>query len=98
MTYQLHLEHQPISRDIKEKYGLAMTSIASTNEIIEIPLVDGQRSKKNYYAALAQVIEPRMEELFENVQNEIIEVRRMGCTIASGIVITGGSSMLNGMR
>ena len=82
--------------DIKEKYGAAMPSLASTNEIIEIPLVDGQEPKKITSQALAQVIEPRIEELFENVQNEI-KRSRMGSTIASGIVITGGSSMLNGM-
>lgn len=82
--------------DIKETYGSAMPSLASTTEIIEIPLVDGQVPKRITTQALAQVIEPRIEELFEKVQNEINR-SRMGSTIASGIVITGGSSMLNGM-
>jgi len=82
--------------DIKETYGCAMKNLASTNEIIEIPLVDGQAPKRITTQALAQVIEPRIEELFEKVQNEINR-SRMGSTIASGIVITGGSSMLKGM-
>ena len=82
--------------DIKETYGSAMPSLSSTNEIIEIPLVDGQAPKRITTQALAQVIEPRIEELFEKVQNEINR-SRMGSTIASGIVITGGSSMLKGM-
>jgi cell division protein FtsA len=74
-----------------------MPSLASTNyEEIEIPLVDGQAPKKITTQALAQVIEPRIEELFEKIQNEINR-SRMGSTISSGIVITGGSSMLNGM-
>ena len=82
--------------DIKETYGSAMPELCSTNEEIEIPLVDGQSPKRITTRALAQVIEPRIEELFEKVQNEINR-SRMGSTIASGIVITGGSSMLNGM-
>tara|TARA_B100001559_G_scaffold284425_1_gene259715 strand:+ start:219 stop:1481 length:1263 start_codon:yes stop_codon:yes gene_type:complete len=82
--------------DIKETYGSAMPSLSSTNEIIEIPLVHGQAPKRITTQALAQVIEPRIEELFEKVQNEINR-SRMGSTIASGIVITGGSSMLKGM-
>ncbi len=82
--------------DIKETYGSAMPSLSSTNEIIEIPLVDGQAPKRITTQALAQVIEPRIEELFEKVQNEINR-SRMGSTIASGIVLTGGSSMLKGM-
>jgi cell division protein FtsA len=82
--------------DTKETYGSAMPSLCSINEIIEIPLVDGQSPKRITTQALAQVIEPRIEELFEKIQNEINRSRMSG-SIASGIVITGGSSMLNGM-
>ena len=85
-----------IASDIKETYGSAMPSLSSTNEEIEISLVDGEKPKIITPKALAQVIEPRIEELFEQVQNEINR-SRMGSTIASGIVITGGSSMLKGM-
>ena len=81
--------------DIKERYGASMPSLA-LDQIIEIPLVAGQETKKITSQALAQVIEPRIEELFEKIQNEIHR-SRMGSTIASGIVITGGSSMLRGM-
>jgi cell division protein FtsA len=82
--------------DIKETYGSAMPSLCSMTEEIEIPLVDGQSPLKITPQALAQVIEPRISELFETIQNEINR-SRMGSTIASGIVITGGSSMLKGM-
>ena len=82
--------------DIKETYGSAMPSLSSTNEEIEISLVDGEKPKIITPKALAQVIEPRIEELFEQVQNEINR-SPMGNAIASGIVITGGSSMLKGM-
>ena len=72
-----------------------MTSMASANEIIEIPLVDGREPKKITTLSLAQVIQPRMEELFELIKNELIRSKTMDA-ISSGIVITGGSSMLNG--
>ena len=41
-----------------------MPSLSSTNEIIEIPVVHGQAPKRITTKALAQVIEPRKEELF----------------------------------
>jgi cell division protein FtsA len=82
--------------DVKETYGSAMPSLCSTTEEIEIPLVDGQSPLIITTQALAQVIEPRISELFESIQNEITR-SKMSSAIASGIVITGGSSMLNGM-
>ena len=82
--------------DAKENYGSAMPSLCSMTEEIEIPLVDGQSPLRITTQALAQVIEPRISELFESVQNEITRSKMSGA-IASGIVITGGSSMLNGM-
>jgi cell division protein FtsA len=84
------------AEDIKINYGTAIASMASANEIIEIPLVDGLEPKKITTQALSQVIEPRITELFELISNELHR-SRTGGIIASGIVITGGSSMLNGI-
>ncbi len=84
------------AEDIKINYGTAIASMASANEIIEIPLVDGLEPKKITTQALSQVIEPRVTELFELIRNELHR-SRTGGIIASGIVITGGSSMLNGI-
>ncbi|MDA0730376.1 MAG: cell division protein FtsA [Proteobacteria bacterium] len=84
------------AEDIKINHGAATTLMASTNEIIEIPLVDGREPKKITTQALAQVIEPRVTELFELVRNEL-QRSRMGNVIASGVVITGGSSMMKGI-
>ena len=83
------------AEDIKIHHGSAMTNMASANEIIEIPLVDGRDPKKITTLSLAQVIQPRMEELFDLIKNELIRSKTMDA-ISSGIVITGGSSMLNG--
>jgi len=84
------------AEDIKINYGTAIASMASANEIIEIPLVDGLEPKKITTQALSQVIEPRITELFELIRNELHR-SQTGGIIASGIVITGGSSMLNGI-
>ena len=84
------------AEDIKISHGSAVSYMASANEIIEIPLVDGREPKKITTQALAQVIEPRVTELYELVRNELHR-SRMGNAIASGIVITGGSSMMKGM-
>ena len=70
--------------------------MASANERIEIPLVDGQAPKIITTEGLSQVIEPRITELFELVRNELLG-SRMGNAIASGIVITGGSSLMKGI-
>ena len=84
------------AEDIKIAHGSAVSYMASANEIIEIPLVDGHAPKKITTEVLSQVIEPRITELYELVRNELHR-SRMGNAIASGIVITGGSSMMKGM-
>ena len=60
------------AEDIKINHGSAMTSMASANERIEIPLVDGRDPKKITTLSLSQVIQPRMEELFDLIKNELI--------------------------
>ena len=84
------------AEDIKIAHGSAVSYMASANEQIAIPLVDGREPKKITTEVLSQVIEPRITELYELVRNELHR-SRMGNAIASGIVITGGSSMMKGM-
>ena len=86
----------PSAEDIKIKHGYAARSLASATEQIEIPVVDGKESKTISKLALAEVIEARLVELYELVAHEL---KRSGMEdmIASGIVITGGSSLLRGI-
>ena len=84
------------AEDIKIAHGSAVSYMASANEQIAIPLVDGRQPKTITAEKLSQVIEPRITELYELVRNELHR-SRMGNAIASGIVITGGSSMMKGM-
>ena len=84
------------AEEIKTKYGCALTQLAASNESIEVPGVGDRPPRKLSRQTLTEVIEPRMEELFGLVQAEL---RRSGFedVIGSGVVLTGGSSKLEGM-
>lgn len=83
------------AEDIKIKYGCALTQMASPDESIEVPSVGDRPPRRLARQTLAEVIEPRYEELFTLVQAEL---RRSGMEdlIAAGIVLTGGSSKMEG--
>ncbi len=84
------------AEDIKVKYGCALRQLAEAREVVEVPGVDGREARQLSVQTLAEVIEPRVVELYELVLQEL---RRSGMEemIASGIVITGGSAMMRGM-
>jgi len=81
---------------IKIKYGCAMTSMVKEDETIEVPSVGGRPPRVLSRQILSEIIEPRAEEIFGLVGREI---KRTGYEerVASGVVITGGSSTLRGM-
>ena len=85
------------AEEIKKNNGTAIASMASINEVIEIPVVSGREPKKITTQALAQVIEPRITELFGQIKSELIRSKTAN-EISSGIVITGGSSLLDGLE
>ncbi len=84
------------AEEIKIKHGCALRQLADPREVVEVPGVDGREARQLSIQTLAEVIEPRVVELYELVLQEL---RRSGMEemIASGIVITGGSSMMRGM-
>lgn len=84
------------AEDIKVKYGCALRQLADPREMVQVPGVDGREARQLSLQTLAEVVEPRIVELYELVLQEL---RRSGMEemIASGIVITGGSSMMRGM-
>ena len=84
---------QQSAEEIKINYGSCDTSKANSQEVIDVPLVDGRSPKKINAKELASIIEQRVKELFELVTNELIRSKLIN-KIASGIVITGGSSLM----
>ena len=85
---------QQSAEEIKINYGCCDSEKASPKEMIDVPLVDGRAPKKITIKDLSEIIEPRINELFELVTNELIR-SKLNNKIASGIVITGGSSLMN---
>ena len=73
-----------------------MHSLADAEEMIEVPGVGDRPPRKLSRQALADVIEPRITEIFEMVQ---LELRRSGYEelLSSGIVLTGGAARMPGM-
>jgi cell division protein FtsA len=84
------------AEEIKRRYGCALRELAEAQEMVEVPGVGDRDPRKMSRQTLAEVIEPRVEELYSLVQAEL---RRSGFEelLSSGIVITGGSSSMQGM-
>ena len=84
------------AEEIKRRYGCALRALADPQEMVEVPGVGERSPKKMSRQTLAEVIEPRVEELYSLVQAEL---RRSGFEelLSSGIVITGGSAAMQGM-
>jgi len=81
---------------IKLKYGIANTSFLEKDEEIEIPALGDKKSRSISRGVLAQIIEPRVEEILCLIEQELIRTE-LKDTLASGMVITGGSSLLPGL-
>lgn len=84
------------AEDIKMKYACALTQLARADETIKVPGVGDKPMKELSRQALAEVVEPRYDELFTLIQAEL---RRSGFEelVAAGIVLTGGASKMEGV-
>jgi len=80
----------------KRLHACALTQLADAEEMIEVPSIGDRKPRKISTQNLAEIIEPRYEELMLLVQAEL---RRSGYEdlIAAGIVLTGGSSKVRGL-
>ncbi len=81
---------------IKIQHGCCLTSMVGKEQSIEVPSVGGREPRLLSRQLLAEILEPRVEEIFTLVNREIV---RSGYAefLASGVVITGGSAILAGM-
>jgi len=84
------------AEEIKIKYACALAQMASADESIEVPSVGDRPPRQLARHTLAEVVEPRYEELLTLIQAEL---RRSGFEdlVASGIVLTGGSAKIEGL-
>jgi len=83
------------AEEIKIKYACALSQLANPDETIEVPSVGDRPPRRLARQTLAEVVEPRYEELFSLVRDEL---RRSGFEelIAAGVVLTGGSAKMEG--
>lgn len=81
---------------IKIKYGCASLSMADSDETIEVPTVGGRPARILARSVLCQIVEPRVEEIFATCRHVIAETG-YGDMLAAGAVITGGTTLLEGM-
>ena len=81
---------------IKIKYGSAQTALLDKDETIEVPSVGGRAPRVLSRRILSEIVEPRVEELFQLVHREIQKAGQEDL-LASGVVLTGGSTLLQGM-
>src|SRR5258705_1896745 len=83
------------AEDIKVRFACALSQLANPDESIEVPSVGDRPARRLARQTLAEVVEPRYEELFNLIREEL---RRSGFeeVIAAGIVLTGGSARMEG--
>jgi len=83
------------AEDIKLRYACALSQLANPDESIEVPSVGDRPARRLARQTLAEIVEPRYEELFNLIREEL---RRSGFEelIAAGLVLTGGSARMEG--
>jgi cell division protein FtsA len=84
----------PEAEKIKIKYGSCVAKNIGSDEMIEVPGMGGRTPRKLSRQILGEILEPRMEEIFTLIKREIYRAE-MENQIPSGIVLTGGSALLN---
>lgn len=84
------------AEDIKCRHGTALVSLVSRDETIEVPSTGGRPPRVLSKLVLAEIIEPRVNEILNMVQRELL---RSDCDeyLTSGLVLTGGSAAMNGI-
>ena len=84
------------AEELKIKYACALSQLASPDEMIKVPSVGDRPSRELSRRALADVVEPRYDELFHLIQAEL---RHSGFEdmLAAGLVFTGGTSKMEGV-
>ena len=86
---------QQEAEELKIKYGCAMASLVNPDETVEVAGVGGRKPRVLSRKILAEIIEPRMEEIFMLIQREVMKSGYQEL-LSGGVVVTGGSTLLEG--
>jgi cell division protein FtsA len=90
------LTSQTEAEKIKLQRGIARTGLVQGHEAVEVPSVGDRPARTFSRRDIAEILEPRVEEIFELVRREITRAGYEGM-LGAGAVITGGTSLLEGM-
>jgi len=82
---------------IKRKYGCAMAKLVSKEEMIQVQSVGGRKPRELPRQLLCEIIEPRLEEIFQLVNREIHKVG-LEDLLSAGVVLTGGTALISGIE
>ncbi len=85
------------AEELKVKYACALSQLAQSEETVQVPSVGDRAPRRWARQELAQVVQARYEEIFEEVQREL---QRSGyeSLVAAGVVLTGGASRVEGAQ
>lgn len=84
------------AENLKREYGCAITGLESDHSLIEIPSAEGRALREAPRRQLNEILEARVEEIFERIYAEILRVG-MEQSLLEGAVLTGGGALLAGM-
>ncbi|MDD2941547.1 MAG: cell division protein FtsA [bacterium] len=84
------------AEEVKRKYGTAMVSQVKKDETIEVPQTGGRRARIMSRQVLAEIVQPRLEEIFTLVHRELI-ISGFDELLTSGVVLAGGSVLIRGI-
>ncbi len=81
---------------IKRRYGCCLTSRVGKDEVVPVESVGGREPRRVKRQVVASILEPRVEELLTLLQSDLLQSGFAG-EVVSGVVLTGGSSLLEGL-
>jgi cell division protein FtsA len=81
---------------LKRRHGAALTAAVEAAELVEVPTVGGRAPRELSRRLVAEIVEPRMDEIFALVQRQLIRCG-LDTALTSGVVLTGGSVVMDGV-
>jgi cell division protein FtsA len=84
------------AEELKKRHGCALAALVTEEETVEVPSVGGRKPRTLSRQLLAEIIQPRVEEIFTLVARDLARVGLQDAASA-GVVVTGGTSIMEGV-